>query len=659
MLEPLGTGAMGVVYAAYDPQLDRRVALKLLRPDARASADAQHRLLREARLMARLAHPSVVTVYDAGVWGDRVFIAMELVPGSTAAEYVSKAPRSWRETLTLFLQAGRGLAAAHAAGVVHRDFKPDNVLVSPDGRARVTDFGLAHSTGLTERPGGTPVYMAPEVLHGAPATPASDQYSFCVALSAALAKSANVPRAVSAALRRGSAQSPQERFPQFDDLLVVLERATRRTRRWVVTGGVAAALCVLALALTYSSRHAVDCTAGSRSTETFWNATTQGALGQRFEGLKSPQAQRDWEQVRRAMDVYTREWAQMSVAACEATYVEKTQPQRLLDVRLTCLEERFTRAKALVELLQTGDAEMLAAAPDAVARLDPVERCSRTGATSRMSMDSPPPAAAEEISKQRLELARLQARLDLGDPKGARPELEHLASQVRYSPLRARIKIELARASMRLNEFRKAQETCLDALLDATAARDDETALSAVTDGAWLVAHADGTPPKRWLELAETISARSELTKEREALMGRLRASIMFTDGRYRQGARELERVITYDQTRTDIDPRTLETDLQHRSVLLIHAGEPELAATEERTLLELRTRHYGPEQPIGRGISYVARGRAAHGWAMERGRTEQSLGARAPQIVEGNGPELLLAGARQPLCDARLPGQE
>jgi serine/threonine protein kinase len=374
VLTPLGTGAMGVVYAAYDPHLDRRVALKLLRTDAHASADAQHRLLREARLMARLAHPSVVTVYDAGVSGDRVFIAMELVPGSTAAEYVAEAPRTWRETLNLFLQAGRGLAAAHAAGVVHRDFKPENVLVSPDGRARVTDFGLAHSTGVDEQPGGTPVFMAPEVLRGAPATPASDQYSFCVALSAALGKSPNVPRAVSAALRRGSARSPLERYPQFDDLLLVLERATRRTGRWVVAGAVAASLCALALAQTLRSRHAVDCAVGSRSTETFWNATTQVALGQRFDVLKSPQAQRDWEQVRRAAEAHTRERAQMSVAACDSSYVEKTQPQR---------------------------------------------------------------------------------RLELGDAKGARPELERLVSQASCSPLRARTKIELARSIFQLATIAK------------------------------------------------------------------------------------------------------------------------------------------------------------------------------------------------------------
>src|SRR4051812_23155712 len=134
---------MGSVYAAYDPDLDRTVAIKLLRA-ARASdsAEGRTRLMREAQAIARVSHPNVVVVYDAGTFQDRVFIAMELVDGHTLGYWMQARPRSWPEVLEVFIAAGRGLAAAHDRGLVHRDFKPDNVMIGADDQVRVMDFGL-------------------------------------------------------------------------------------------------------------------------------------------------------------------------------------------------------------------------------------------------------------------------------------------------------------------------------------------------------------------------------------------------------------------------------------------------------------------------------------------------------------------------------------
>src|SRR5262249_48639064 len=144
VLERIGRGGMGVVYAAYDPDLERRIALKLIRTDVGRDPDTlRARLLAEAQAMARLAEPNVLTVHDVGAVGGHVFIAMELVDGATLSGWLRAAPRGRREILAAFVAAGRGLAAAHEAGLVHRDFKPDNVLVGKDGRVRVTDFGLA------------------------------------------------------------------------------------------------------------------------------------------------------------------------------------------------------------------------------------------------------------------------------------------------------------------------------------------------------------------------------------------------------------------------------------------------------------------------------------------------------------------------------------
>jgi len=194
---------MGVVYAAYDEELERRLAVKLLLPGLQSErhSHGEVRLLREAQALARVSHPNVVQVYEVGTVEAGVYIAMELVRGKSVGEWLAAAPRSWREIVAVFLQAGAGLVAAHAVGVVHRDVKPDNLLVGDDGRVRVLDFSLARppepspdaaedlKDTLRTRMGaliGTPLYMSPEQLLGHPADARSDQFSFCVTLYEAL-----------------------------------------------------------------------------------------------------------------------------------------------------------------------------------------------------------------------------------------------------------------------------------------------------------------------------------------------------------------------------------------------------------------------------------------------------------------------------------------
>ena len=203
IIEALGAGGMGVVHAAEDTKLDRRVAIKVLR-DERLRNDPQERarLLREARALAKLSHPNVVQVHEVGEHDGGVFIVMELVRGATLREWLATAPRSLAEIIARFVEAGEGLAAAHRVGVVHRDFKPANVLVGEDGRLRIVDFGLARGVveaapdtvpeaasaaasvsapgvPATMRPAGTPGYMSPEQALGEACDARSDQFSFC------------------------------------------------------------------------------------------------------------------------------------------------------------------------------------------------------------------------------------------------------------------------------------------------------------------------------------------------------------------------------------------------------------------------------------------------------------------------------------------------
>ena len=272
--EPVGAGAMSTVYAAHDPELDRRVALKLLRPGP-DGGDLRSRLYREAKAMARLAHPNVITVYDVGVYGAQLFVAMELVRGSTLRGWLAATPRAWRDVVARFAQAGRGLACAHTAGLVHRDFKPDNVLVGDDGRVRVTDFGLARATTFDDdapipssigtdlvttitQTGalvGTPAYMAPEQLRGEPTDARADMFGFCVALYEALyherpfaghdvrglrsatstgvmpppPAGSTVPAKVRDALLPGLRPRPEDRYATMEALLDALEGAVVAT----------------------------------------------------------------------------------------------------------------------------------------------------------------------------------------------------------------------------------------------------------------------------------------------------------------------------------------------------------------------------------------------------------------------------------------------
>ena len=293
----LGEGGMGVVHAAFDPDLERRVALKVLR--ATDSDEANKRLLREARAMARLTHANVVTVHEVGSANGRDYVAMELVDGGTLAEWLRAAKRTPEEILNAFVAAGRGLAAAHAAGLVHRDFKPHNVLRRGDGRVCVTDFGLARESGpqtsdlgpqtsgsevrgprsevpltLSGSVLGTPAYMAPEQWTGGTVGPAADQFAFCVALWEALTgerpfhgatlddlkrevaggtatlDASRLPRRLRQALRRGLDPDPAKRWPNMDALLVALTRAARwRGTAFAIGGGAALVAIGLYVAL--------------------------------------------------------------------------------------------------------------------------------------------------------------------------------------------------------------------------------------------------------------------------------------------------------------------------------------------------------------------------------------------------------------------------
>jgi len=307
--ERVGAGAMGAVYLARDVELRRDVALKVIHPrDSDEKAQVmRRRLLREARAMAKLRHPNVIAVFEATVVDDQAFIAMEYVDGASLREWLEAEPRSWQQVLEVFEQAGRGLAAAHEVGLVHRDFKPDNALIDRDGRVQVTDFGVAQPLEIAQlRPegeaasgpvsqtmgatdlshAGTPRYMAPEQYAGDEVDARTDQFGFCVALFEALyheppfagttlnelataaaggdvsqpADRRQVPRWLHRVLMRGLEPDPAGRFQSMSALLDELAASRRPRRRWLLPLFAVAAAAAVAFAFgpSGSSERTVD-----------------------------------------------------------------------------------------------------------------------------------------------------------------------------------------------------------------------------------------------------------------------------------------------------------------------------------------------------------------------------------------------------------------
>ena len=294
LAERIGAGGMGMVYRAHDPKLARDVAVKLV-----SSADleaAQQYLEREAQAMAKLSHPNVAIVHDIGTWNGQLFIAMELCTGGSLATWLAE-PQPWREVVVRFVAAGRGLAAAHRIGLVHRDFKPDNVLVASDGTIKVSDFGLVRSSASAPSTDsspdaieGTPVYMAPEQLEGREVDARADQFAFAVSvwegvcggrpfqpeagtrdlvqgmLRAIRARrtmrstASDVPRRVLQLLERALSAEPSERWPSLDAFVDELERTTKPSRTWWVAAaaGAAIAAAIATIAIMRAMRPVPD-----------------------------------------------------------------------------------------------------------------------------------------------------------------------------------------------------------------------------------------------------------------------------------------------------------------------------------------------------------------------------------------------------------------
>ena len=438
----LGHGGMGTVYLAHDRSLGRDVALKLHR-----AGSVGDRLQREAFAMAKLAHPNVVNVFEVATYDDRMFVAMEYVKGGTLRSWLAAEPRHWRDTVAMLVEAGRGLAAAHAAGLVHRDFKPENILVGEDGRPRVGDFGLARTdhaalpvdpdalaVALTVTGGisGTPAYMAPEQLDGEIVDARSDQFAFAIVAWEALygkrpfagttlaalresitrhelrPRASPVPDRVRGVIERGLEHEPGKRFPDMTAMLTALRvAAPPRTARNIVATG-AALLAVSAGALVIystirSRQRAATCELAGDRVAAAWSPILRATTEVAFLASGRPTAAASFERTAQALDRYGTVLANQAREVCRDT----EQAARERSARTICIEDRRSELGAVVTVLATADPEAVLRAPDAAWALWDPKPCS-----DPRDLGAPPLAPRDATT-----LATLHAALDVGDFK--------------------------------------------------------------------------------------------------------------------------------------------------------------------------------------------------------------------------------------------------
>lgn len=528
-LRPLGRGGMGLVYAAYDESLDRQVAIKLLRTDA-GPRHAEHRtrMEREATLLARLSHPNVVTIHEVGEHDGQLFIAMELVRGVPLDAWLERhraaghGTADWRAALAVVVQAGAGLVAAHQAGLVHRDFKPGNVMVGEDGIVKVLDFGLARDGMLeqtlrssyeaqgrerasevasggsltwTDTLLGAPAYMPPEQHLGHGADERSDQFSFCVVLFEALyglrpfdgttlvalqdavlagqvrevPRRTSVPRRIRRLLLRGLAVRPEDRHPSLAELLRALEHDPSRVWRWrAAVGGLLllASTGSFALATREDDDAVGPCAEVEDELAAVWNderrADVEGAI--RATGVSY--ADETWQRVEPRLDEYANAWMAMRAESCQA-YADGLEPAQHHDLRTTCLARRRAAMDTLVSLLSAATGEDVAQATLAAEKLPPLETCADLDVLTAALPPPEDPVVAQAVEAHRVTLARAREHERLGrfdEARGLIAPVLASAEAKAYAPLEAEALLHLGSVEEKAMRFPTATEVLSQAL---------------------------------------------------------------------------------------------------------------------------------------------------------------------------------------------------
>jgi tetratricopeptide (TPR) repeat protein len=664
IVEPLGRGGMGMVYAARDVQLGRRVAIKVVAPDLAGSALSQLGLLREAQALARITQPNVLTVYDVGSVGDAVFLAAELVDGETLERWL-KQPRRWRAIVELFIQAARGLAAVHAAGLVHRDFKPSNVLVGHDQRVRVFDFGVvrfADHAAAGRELAGTPIYMAPEQHRGEVADARADQYAFCASLHEALwgtlpaangaplrrAPSAvgRVPGWLRAAVEQGLASDPDGRFPSMAALIDALERGLGRRRRAVQRGLAALAVTAAAATAGLGYLHGRDDPLARCSDLAGipWDAARKAELAAAFAATGVPYAAASAALVQHDLDRFAAGWRGQQRDACLAYEADRAANQDLRDRRAACLDHQRIMFEAVLDRFVHADRAVINQVPRLLGSVPDPEACTY------------PPAAAwpvaadarERYVAHAVELAAATSQAESGQLVEAASRADALvrdAAALGSRSATADAAYLAGHIAGLQGRYDKAVEQVESALWAAEAARYDSLVVTAACELIHIIAARQRRPDeaRRFAELARAAAERVGSVSAR-ARAARAIGTLETIAGRFEPAREALSQALTLAEARQPPDPLLvayLEVDLANVEQQRGHAAA---ALPRLHRAIDTYTRELGKEHPtraqalnnLGNALLGLERhGEAAKVFEEAIALQEAALGPDHPEVAK------------------------
>ncbi|MBK7859244.1 MAG: protein kinase [Archangiaceae bacterium] len=676
----LGSGAMGVVVAARDTELKRTVALKVVHSDA--SEVTRARLLREAQALARVRHPNVVVVHEVVSHGAVQLIALELVTGMTLRRYLEVHVLSWREKVRLFAAAGCGLHAAHLAGLVHRDFKADNVLVSQSGEVKVTDFGLARhevepeaaldpdrSVELTDAQSllGTPRYMSPEQLNHQRADARSDQFSFCVALWEALSGArlfnarevgalrrevmsprigalTHVPRALTAALQRGLSLDPAARWPSLELLVRELERIASRRQRWLklLLAGAALGAALVAGGAVNRGLAQRRCGDGPARAAVIWSDARKHQLEQVFTQTGAAYAASALAEVQGEVDAFVARWRTSFESACEAS-VRGSQPPAQLEARTRCLSRRLDDLDTFLGELAHVDAQTLASTSRAARGLGTVASCDDVA--TLLQQEAPAAEVRPRLDAVYRELAAVRTRARLGQLRDAARQLgevEPKAAQLGPGP-RAEALVLDGELKDELGEFAAADQALQAGALAAERARHYTALASALIARVHVVgvSLAHGDDALHVAERAEAVLAPMD-NWELATELDYQRAFVLVAAKRPVEAVERAERALaTSEQREPGAERGERLRELLARALWM--KGDVEAGSAQYERVLQQKRARYGDRHPAlasaltGLAIVYADRGDLRKARArVEEGLQvlERAVGPDSPTLV-------------------------
>lgn len=669
--ERLGSGGMGSVYEAHDASLDRRVAIKVLQRRTLESPGANARLVREAKALARLSHPHVLTVHEVGVEEEQPFIAMEHVPGGTLAEIdLGEGPARVQRLTSLLRQCAEGLLAAHDAGLVHRDFKPQNVLIDERGAAKVADFGvvlwsdsgpapspaddpmadLDDGSSITQdgRYPGTPHYMAPEQGRGQ-ADARTDQFALCKTFLELFDGTA--PPRLAQVLERGASRDPDDRHADLRVFLAEVDRAVAPRGRIAI---LAAAGVVLlgsgaALAMAGTDREAAGgpednpCTEGREKLEDAWGDERQTAIREAFERSERESWRGTWDSVRGRLDAYVDTWADAHLDACEATRVRGGQDETTMRLRLACLDQRAVVLKRLSDEYVGASPEVVDEALSTSLALPPVAACSDRDeleiGPQGLALDDP------EVRKLYDDLGEADLLRELNRTEEADAAYRDLVPRLeaRGLPgLTARCYLGRAGISTSLTRFEEAETLARKALSHAEAEGDTSTMTRAwirLTDVALL--QNDTEAAELYIERAESLASRDEDAPALQAAVQNARGKYFGRTSRPAEAIAAYERAsaLAVEAGGRELFEIGVRWELAHELSLLGRDEEGRALAAE---LLQEAVETFGPRSRVTLGLQCMAADQAFRAGEHERAATlsEASLelsitGLRADNLLD------------------------